>query len=132
MSFASAQIAIESRFNTNFTDCDIKWQNVHYTPIAGTSFAEIFVLDATNLRADIGTTNKLHRTTGVISINVHTGKNIGTVTGRALADTIAAVFRDASFSGITCRSPLVRNIGEVEDWFIVNMSCEFYRDEVHA
>ena len=132
MSFAAAQIAIESRFNTNFTACDIKFQNVGYRPVPGTSFAELFVIEIDNRRADIGTSTPLHRTTGLISVNIHTKLGIGTNTGRALADTAAAVFRDASFSGIICRSPLVLNVGEIESWYIVNMTCEFYRDEAHS
>jgi hypothetical protein len=131
MSFAEAQIAIESRFDTNFTACEKKFQNAGYRPKADTNFAEIFVVEADNRRVEIGSTNPLHRTTGLISVNIHTKIGIGTNTGRALADTAADIFRDTSFSGITCRSPLVQNIGEVEDWYIINMTCEFYRDETH-
>lgn len=131
MSFAQAQMDIETRFYQNFTACPVKYENVDYDPQPGTSYAEIYVVESDNRRADIGTNNPLHRTLGLISVNVYTKKFIGSKTGRTLADTAADVFRDASFSNITCRSPLVRNVGEVGDWFVVNMTCEFYRDEVH-
>jgi len=131
MSFADAQLAIETRFYTNFTSCDIKYENVDYNPQPKRSYAELYIVEAENYRADIGTNNPLHRTIGIISVNVYTAKYIGSKTGRTLADAAAAVFRDASFSGITCRSPLVRNVGESGDWFVVNMTCEFYRDEIH-
>lgn len=131
MSFADAQLAIESRFNDNFSSCDIKFENVVYNPEPGQSYAEIYVIESENYRADIGTNNPLHRTMGIISVNVYTTRHIGSKTGRTLADAAAVVFRDASFSGITCRSALVRNVGESGDWFVVNMTCEFYRDEVH-
>jgi hypothetical protein len=131
MSFAAAQIAIESRFDTNFTACDKKFQNVGYRPTPGTSFAELFVTDVGSARVDIGTTNPLHRATGLISVNIHTKIGIGTNTGRVLADTAGDIFRDTSFSSITCRSPVVQNVGENQDWYITNMTCEFYRDEIH-
>jgi hypothetical protein len=132
MTFAAAQIAIEARFDTNFTACAKKFENVNYEPKPDVNFAELHVVEADNRRVDIGTNNPLHRTYGTISVNIYTAKHIGSNTGRTLADTAAAVFRDASFSGITCRSPLVRNVGEIEDWYVINMSCEFFRDEVHT
>jgi hypothetical protein len=131
MSFAQAQLDIESRFYSNFTACPVKYENVDYDPQPGVSYAEIYVVESDNRRSDIGTNNPLHRTDGIISVNVYTKKYIGSKTGRTLADTAAAVFRDAKFSGITCLSPLVRNVGESGDWFVVNMTCPFYRDEVH-
>jgi hypothetical protein len=129
MSFADTQLAIETRFTTGFTSSPIKYENVDYDPVPGTNYVELFVVETYNRRADIGTNNPLHRTSGAISVNVYTAKYIGTKTGRALADLAAAVFRDASFSGVICRSPLVRNVGESGDWYAINMTCEFYRDE---
>ena len=129
MSFADAQLAIETKFYNNFTACAVKYENVDYEPQPNVNYVELFVIEAVNRRADIGTNNPLHRTTGAISVNVYTARYIGTKTGRDIADTAAAIFRDTSFSGITCRSPLIRNVGEVGDWYIINMTCEFYRDE---
>ena len=131
MSFADSQLAIESRFYNNFTSCPVKYENVDYDPQPGISYAEIYVVETGNNRADIGPNNPLHRTMGAISVNIYTAKYIGTKMGRTLADTAADVFRDISFLGITCRSPLVRNVGESGDWYVINMTCKFYRDEVH-
>lgn len=131
MSFADAQLAIETRFYNNFTSCPIKYENIGYNPQSDISYVELFVVETNSRRADIGTNNPLHRTDGAISVNVYTAKYIGTKTGRTLADTAAAIFRDASFSGIICMSPLVRNVGESGDWYVTNMTCEFYRDEIH-
>ena len=129
MSFTDAQLAIETRFYNNFTACDIKYENVDYNPQPNESYVELFIVEAYNQRASIGDNNALHRSYGAISVNVYTAQYIGTKTGRDLADTAAAIFRDASFSGITCRSPLVRNVGESGEWYVTNMTCEFYRDE---
>jgi len=131
MSFAAAQIAIESRFATNFTACPVNYPNVPYDPVAGTTFCKIEVIQSWSQRADIGTNNPLHRNFGIINVNIYLPIGTGTNTGQTLADMAAAVFRDQSFSGITCRSPLVRNVGEVEGWYLVNMTCPFYHDDVY-
>lgn len=129
MSFADAQLAIETRFYNNFTAADIKYENVDYNPTPDTSYVELYVVETYNQRADIGVHNKLHRTFGAISVNIYTARYIGTTTGRTIADAAALIFRDASFSGIICKSPLIRNVGESGDWYVINMTCEFYRDE---
>jgi hypothetical protein len=129
MSFSAAQLAIENEFATNFTGCAVKYENVEFDPTPNSSFAELIVSDTSSRNAAIG--QSLHRSTGVIIVNIHTSKGIGTVTGRDLADKAAAVFRNKTFSGITCRSPVVRNAGEVQEWFVVNMMCGFFRDEIH-
>jgi hypothetical protein len=129
MSFTDAQLAIETRFYNNFSACSIKYENIDFDPQPTESYVELFVVEMNNQRADIGTNNPLHRTFGAISVNVYTAKYIGTKTGRTIADTAAAIFRDASFSGIICKSALIRNVGESGDWYVVNMTCEFYRDE---
>jgi hypothetical protein len=132
MGFASAQISIESRFNSNFAGCPVQYENVPYTPIPGTTFCTLEIVESYSQRADIGTTNPFHRSFGSIIVNFHLPLDVGTNQGRVLADTAAAIFRDQDFSGITCRSPVVRNIGEVEGWYIVNMTCPFFYNEVYA
>lgn len=132
MSFANAQITIENRFSTNFTGCPISYPNVPYHPEPGTTFGKLEILETWSQRADIGTNNPLHRSYGLIVVNFHLPLNTGTNAGRTLADTAAAIFRDKSFSGITCRSPLVKNIGEVEGWYIINMTCNFYFDQIYS
>jgi hypothetical protein len=128
MSFAAAQLAIEGRFATGFTHCAIRWQNVAFNPGANQTFAEIQVIDGNAFRASIGP-DALHRSTGVISVNIYSPENIGTLTGRVLADAAGDIFRDAIFSKITCRSPVVRNVGSVNGRNVTNMTVAFFRDQ---
>ena len=129
MTFAAAQLAIESRFEAQFSSCPIKYQNVDFEEKANETFAELQIKEGDANRASIGVSSVLHRSTGVISVNIYTAKNTGTVTARGYADLAADVFRDQKFSGITCRSPVVRNIGPREGRYVVNMTVSFYRDE---
>lgn len=130
MTYAAAQLAIENRFATNFTSCAIKFQNVPFTVTPGSIFVELNVTDYGSHKAEIG--GGLHRSTGLIVAKFNVPKGQGTKTGRALADLAAAVFREKSFSGITCRSPIVQNGGESQEWFQIHMICPFYRDEIYS
>ena len=127
MTFKAESIAIESRFAAMFTVCPVKYSNVPYKPI-GVAFAELKVIVADSVRASIGDTN-LHRNTGIISVNIFEPVNTGTSTGKEKADLAAIVFRSASFSGITCRSPKVVEVGEIDEWYVINMSVPYFRDE---
>jgi len=128
MSYQAETIAIESRFASGFTACLVKYSNVNFEPTAGTAWAELRVIVADSIRASIGDTN-LHRNVGIISVNIFEPRGIGTAAGKLKADLAAAVFRSQSFSGITCRSPKVVEVGEVEEWYVINMSVPYFRDQ---
>jgi hypothetical protein len=128
MSFKDAQLAIESRFAAAFSCCPIKYENVDFVKADGEAYCELNVIDVQTKRASVGVP-ALERNWGIIQARIFTPRNIGTATGRALADAAAGIFRDAQFDGITCLSPAVRNIGEVEGWWLTSMTTEFYRDE---
>jgi hypothetical protein len=128
MSFKDAQLAIETKFATAFSGCPVKYENVDFQAGGEDTFCELIVVNTATRRASIGGPG-LHREWGLIQARIFTPRNTGTVTGRDLADGAAGIFRDAQFSGITCLSPTVKNVGEVEGWWLTVMSVEFYRDE---
>lgn len=131
MSESAAQIAIENRFYTTFTGVAqtyIKFANVEFSPPDKTDWVELDVIISDSVRAEIGGDSPLHRAAGLISVNVNVPKGTGTVPGKAIAERAAAIFRDASFSGITCHSPAITNVGEVDQWYVINMTVPFYRD----
>jgi hypothetical protein len=132
MSFAAEQIAIENYFATGFTACAVKYENVEFVPVQETSFAELKIVDFSSHQAEIsGLSTALHRSTGLIIISIHTSQGTGTQAARLLADKAATVFRRKQFSGITTRSPVVRNAGEVEEWYVVRVLCSYYRDAIY-
>lgn len=140
MTATAQNIAIESRFSANFTAYPVKYENVDYIPTPGQAWVEVLVEDMRVERASVGTgLDALMRHHGLISINIYLPQNTGAAVGRGAADTIATIFRDAQFSGITCLEPRIRNIGSPmtsttqepkESWFVVNVATPFYRDEV--
>ena len=129
MTAKADSIAIESKFTTGFTVCPIKYSNVKYIPTNRISWAEIHVIIADSMNAEVGAGR--HRNIGIISVNIHEPINTGTAAGKEKADIAAAIFRDQQFNGITCRSPKIVEVGEINEWYVINMSVPFYRDETY-
>ena len=128
MTAKAETIAIESRFATNFTVCPVKYSNVKYQPTARQAWADINIVIADSMKAEIG--GGLHRNAGIISVNIYEPVNTGTVFGKEKADLAAAVFRGQQFNGITCRSPKITEVGEIDEWYVINMNVPFFRDEI--
>lgn len=129
MTFAAEAAAIESRLSSNWTTTPIKYDNVDYVPTAGQNFVELIIDNSNAAIAGFGSTSLMYRMRGIISINIFTSLNTGTRTARGYADTIATLFRAAHFSGIICGAPNITRIGQVEDWFVINVSVTYYRNE---
>jgi len=128
MTAKAETIAIESRFATNFTVCTVKYSNVSFEPTPREAWADIRVIIADSIKAEIG--GGLHRNAGIISVNIYEPVNTGTAAGKNKADLAAAVFRGQQFSDITCRSPRITEVGEIDEWYVINMSVPFFRDEI--
>ena len=129
MSYADEAKYIENRLKSQWgSTTDIAWSNIPYKPTPGENYISLEIHNGDAFQASIGD-SYLQRSTGIISINVHTGRDIGEREGRSLADSAAAVFRRWSSNGITCRMPKITRLGDIGDWFIFNVSIPFYRDE---
>ena len=129
MTYQAERQAIESRFYNNYTATDVKYDNVEYTPTPNRPFLEFEIHDGEQLPISTADTI-LYRNVGIISMNLHVPINTAAQTGMGYADTAAAVFRGQQFSGITCRGASITRIGEFDQWFIINISIPFFRDEL--
>lgn len=128
--FAQEQIDIETRFAASFTDIPVKYPNSDFKATSDQPFCELIIRNTTSLRASVGEDTPLHRAYGVIIANIHVTKGDGAIVARGYADTAAAIFRDVKFSGITCRSPNILDVGDVEGWYVVSMNVAFFRDKI--
>lgn len=128
MTYEAEEQAIQSRFNTIFTALSIKYDNIDFTPTSGTAFVELEIHDGDQLPISVADT-VLYRNIGIISINVRVPMNQGSQTAKGYADTAAAVFRGQQFSSITCRGATITRMGEIDGWWVYNVSVPFYRDE---
>jgi hypothetical protein len=131
MTFKNEDRDITSRFKTNWgSTTPVKYDNVDFTPTPGTTFVEFEIHNGSQMPVSLGgDDDTLYRGVGIISINIHTALNIGTQTGKNLADTAAAIFRGQTFLGIICRGADVTRLGESNGWFVHNVSIPFFRDE---
>jgi hypothetical protein len=131
MSFSSERASIESRFQTLWASAtDLVFENVAYTPAQGTPYTRLSIKNGDTQRITIGT--RQHRAAGLIVAQIFVPFGGGSDAARTLADTAAAIFRDQTFDGILCRSSSIQIVGQSGDWFQVNVSTAFQRDEIFA
>ncbi len=129
MGYEAERQAIESRFETQWASAtSIDFDNVDFVPTPGTSFVRLTILDGDSRQVSLGD-SPLYRSIGVIIISIFTPLDIGSATGRTLADNAAAIFRGWQSSGIVCRSPSIQRVGKTNGWFQYNVNVPFYRDE---
>lgn len=129
MSYATVERDIEQRLTDNWatTVIDIN-PNVDFTPPAHeTSWIKLRIMNEDVNRKNIGNPG-VHRVDGTIVINIYTALNEGSRTGMAHGDTLAALFRDKQFNGITCREATVKAAGQFEGRWQTNVLIPFYWD----
>lgn len=130
MTLEAERIAIESRFNTNWTTTTKAFDNIPFKPPTnGDGWARLTILDGKSDQVSLNT-DPTHRRVGVITVQIFVPKGTGTITVRTYADSIAAIFRNAVFSGIVCRSPFLVRVGQTGEWYQMNVIVPFFIDEI--
>ena len=134
MSLATARRDIEKRLDANWATTVIAWDNVNFIPpdaAAGNSWIRLSILDGEAIRMNLGNPG-IHRQTGLITIEIFAPLSEGTDTVRGYADTIASIFRDKQFNGITCREASPENLGENNGWYQMNINIPFFWDGTYT
>lgn len=134
MSFADERAAIEARFAANWSSTRVKYENTQFEQ-PRTAWVALYILNGEGKQISLGD-DPLHRYAGVIMVQIHVPESSGTQTGRAYADTIAAIFRRQQFSNgssgtITCRTPYISSIAGRDGWYQINLACPYQRDVYH-
>ena len=131
MSYATARRDIEKRLQNNWATTEVAYDNVPFKePPQDTSWLRLKIFEDSANRINIGTPG-VHRVNGTIAIEIYTPKDTGTETIREHGDTLAALFRDVQFNGITCRSPSLRMNGDFNGWFQATLTIPFFWDGVY-
>lgn len=133
MSYDTQRNAIQTRFKN-------LWQAAYPTiPIvfdnlradkAPNGFVALHILNGASVLRGMGA-QQLFRYPGVISVDIFVPAEKGTKLLDQYADTIEGIFRAQSFSGILCRSVDRRDLGQQDNFYRVNVSFPFTRDELH-
>lgn len=131
-SFADERAAIEKRMKDNWTTTPVVFDNVGFRP-TDSAYVAIFIQNASATQIELTGATPRHRYTGLISIQIFTDANSGSNTARTYADSIAAIFRNQTFSSgssgtIVCRSPNVQRVGVVEGRYQLNLTVPYFRD----
>jgi len=132
MSYSTVVRDIEQRLVDNWatTRIDIN-PNAPFKTSDGEEFVKLRVYNESSSRKTIGATG-VHRQNGTIIIQIYTNLAEGTRKGIGYGDTLAALFRDQQFNGITCREALVEDIGEFEGRWQTNLVIPFYWDGTYS
>lgn len=129
--FQDIREAIETRFSTNYTDTDISWDNVVYAPSSETPFVRLIINEVDSFQVSMSTT-PCHRFTGIIHALIMVPVGTGTNAVRGYADTIADIFRNATFDGVHCKTPRIVRIGDVGEYYQLSVLVNFWKDEALA
>jgi len=129
--FQNIRQAIESRFLTNWTATDVSWDNIPYTPNANTAFVRLMIDEIDSFQASMATI-PCHRIIGIIHILIMVPIGTGTHVARVYADDAAAIFRNANFDGIQCRSPRIVRVGDIGEYYQISTLINFWKDVILA
>lgn len=137
MSFATARRDIEGRLKSNWATTPIAFDNIPYKPRDGVSWIRCQIFEDDVRRLNIGGPGH-HRVIGLIVLSIYVPVNSGTQTAREYGDSLAEIFRDQQFNGITCREAVPATIGEVSvkgmesGWYQYDINVRFQWVGIHA
>jgi hypothetical protein len=135
--YRTEQDAILGRLQSNWSTTPIAWPWELYEP-TGVAFIAPRVVRQEAFNTAYSAASKRIRHPGLLTIDVRTplkdsnGNPSGGSTALGYADTLAGVFRNVSFDGITFRAPTVRPFGVDGPWYRVQVDCPFWRDSTHS
>jgi len=126
MSFQAERASIEGRLSDNWVTTPIAYDNVSFDAPDNSAWVRLGIINgASKYRALEG--KKRHA--GVIIIQLFAPKNQGSNLLRGYADTIAAIFEGVNFDTVTCRNASLLNVGISQEWYQMNLSIPYWRDE---
>lgn len=130
--YADERAAIENRFSVAWAATTlVKYENVEFQEPQNTSWVALTIINAGGVPLSLSV-GETERHEGIIIVQIFTPKDKGTQTGRALADTVSAIFRMVKFSSgdsgtIICKVPSIATVGVREGWHQINMRIPFTR-----
>lgn len=121
--------AIFGRIEDNWVLTDVAWPNTSYEP-GEAAYIEPRITRGQAFNASVAAASKLVRHPGLLVVQVRAPLNQGDRPALELADALAEVFRNVTFSGITFRAPTVRDFGRDGKWHRCEMAVAFHRDSI--
>lgn len=124
--FEVANTLIEDRLRDSWSDTDIDWDNVEFTPVRGTAFVR---LQTEWVDANVISIGGRNRGTGYINLSVFVPSNTGTVTVSNMADSLSAIFNKWESGNLKFLVARTVRIGEQNQWYRLDVLVPFLYDE---
>ena len=128
MSFVSEKATIEQYVQANYASTLVKYENDEMNDSSASEWIRVSTQNADAFQASLGS-NPLFRYVGVLFVQIFVKPDIGSGRALELADTISTLFRAKRIGGIVFLVPKVQKVGVFKDWYQVNVSVEFSREE---
>ncbi len=125
--FSTSQTALETHFQTNYTENTIEFENDVLNTDGLSEFTRFNVKYAVGKPTSLG--GKCFRYTGAVIIQVFVRPGIGIARSVVLADIISGLYRNKVISGHFFGVPVITKITPESAWSQVQVYCEFYFEE---
>jgi hypothetical protein len=108
---------------------DVQYPNAPFEEPLDEIWATMTIIDGETTQASVGK-SKRFRTIGIMVIQIKCPAGMGDDQPKELAEKIKAAHRSIARDGVVWRSPTIKALGRDGKWWVINVSCPFYSDEV--
>lgn len=125
MSYATEKSTIEQFFEAAWTHTPFYFENVHVDDNHD-EWVRLTIVNGDAFQASMGD-NPAFRFPGVLYLQIRTKKNLGSGRAVELADLADGLFKNLVLGNIRFKVPRLDRGPIDEEWFILNVSVDFYR-----
>jgi hypothetical protein len=132
MSFDALRETLEQRMADNWSDSDVAYENIAFSPPSPSSSAKwvrFTVINGESRTSEGGITSGNYKTrdTGLVSLQIFVPQNSGTKKSRQLIDSFNSIFEHKRFSGVVTYSASIVPVGVLDGWHQTNLTIPFRR-----
>lgn len=130
MGYEQARKDLQGFIGSNYSATLIAWDNVDFTvPSDGSSWIRVGVKNVGSSFKSLGPA-KVTRRTGIIFIQVFIPDGKTTKQADSITDTLVNLFETKLLQGFRFESPDVKEIGNNNGWFQVNIAVSYHFDDL--
>jgi len=128
--FSKEREAIETHFGKKWGNTTkVLLDNSRVKPPADEPFVRLSIIQGTGSQISMGAT-QLHRTESQVQVQIFVKKGSGRKRLMMLADAAEELFTNLQLDSIQFRSAYIVNVGEINEWYQINVVAPFYRNRV--
>ena len=128
--FSKEREAIETYFKNKWgKTTKVLWDNSRLKPDATGAYVRLSIINGAGAQISIGGT-QLHRTENQVQVQIFDKKGKGKKTLLELADMVETMFTNLQIDSIQFRSAYLIDVGEINEYYQINVVCPFYRNRI--